>query len=62
MLTKIRVMNHITNIHKYVYGKMFVDAIEASANNRPIRIPVAAKELTEDNDIIELMKKIIGFL
>lgn len=36
---------------------MFVDAIEASANNRPIRVPVAARELTDMDDIIKLMKK-----
>lgn len=37
--------------------EMFVDAIEASANNRPIRVPVAARELTDMDDIIKLMKK-----
>ena len=37
--------------------EMFVDAIEASANNRPIRVPVAAKQLTDPEDIIELMEK-----
>lgn len=37
--------------------EVFVDAIERSANNRPVRVPVAAKELTDTNDIIKLMKK-----
>ena len=37
--------------------EMFVDAIEASANNRPIRIPVAARELTEEAELIEFMEK-----
>ena len=37
--------------------EMFVDAIEASANNRPICIAVEARELTDTNDIIELMEK-----
>ena len=37
--------------------EMFVDAIESSANNRPVRIPVAARELTDTNDIIKLMEK-----
>ena len=36
---------------------MFVDAIEASANNRPVRIPVAARELTDIDDIVKLMEK-----
>ena len=36
---------------------VFVDAIERSANNRPVRVPVAAKELTDTNDIIKLMEK-----
>ena len=37
--------------------EMFVDAIERSANNRPVRVPVAARELTDTNDIIKLMEK-----
>lgn len=37
--------------------EMFVDAIESSANNRPVRVPVAARELTDTNDIIKLMEK-----
>ena len=37
--------------------EVFVDAIERSANNCPVRVPVAAKELTDTNDIIKLMEK-----
>lgn len=37
--------------------EMFVNAIEESANNRPVRVPVAAKELTDPADIIKLMEK-----
>ena len=37
--------------------EVFVDAIERSANNRPVRVPVAAKELTDTTDIIKLMEK-----
>ena len=37
--------------------EVFVDAIERSANNRPVRVPVAAKELTDTNDSIKLMEK-----
>ena len=37
--------------------EVFVDAIEKSANNRPVRVPVAAKELTDTNDIVKLMEK-----
>ena len=35
----------------------FVEAIEASANNRPNRISVSARELTDTEDIIKLMEK-----
>ena len=37
--------------------EVFVDAIERSANNHPVRVLVAAKELTDTNDIIKLMEK-----
>ena len=37
--------------------EVFVDAKERSSNNRPVRVPVAAKELTDTNDIIKLMEK-----
>jgi hypothetical protein len=37
--------------------EMFADAIEASANNRPRRVPVSADFLTDPNDIIKLMEK-----
>lgn len=37
--------------------KRFIDAVESSANNRPIHTSVAAKELTNTDDIIKLMKK-----
>lgn len=36
---------------------MFADAIEMSANNRPIRVPVDAKEITEEDELIEFMEK-----
>lgn len=35
----------------------FVDAIEKSEQNRPTKISVSAKELTNTEDIIKLMKK-----
>lgn len=35
----------------------FVEAIEASANNRPSNISVSSKELTDSEDIIKLMSK-----
>lgn len=38
-------------------AQMFVDAIEYSASNRPVQITVSAKELTDKNDIIKVMKK-----
>ncbi len=37
--------------------KKFVEAIEASANNRPNRTSVVARELTDTEDIIKLMEK-----
>jgi len=37
--------------------EMFADAVEASANNRPVRIPVKADFLTDPADIIKLMEK-----
>ena len=36
---------------------MFVDAIEASAKNRPVRVPVSAREITEEAELIEFMEK-----
>jgi hypothetical protein len=37
--------------------EMFADAIEASANNRPKRVPVSAREITDEAELIEFMKK-----
>ncbi len=34
--------------------EMFADAVEASANDRPIRIPVAARELKGKDDLMFL--------
>lgn len=36
----------------------FADAIEASAQNRPVRIPVSATFLTDPNDIREFMRRV----
>ena len=36
---------------------MFADAIEASAKNRPVRVPVSAREITEEAELIEFMEK-----
>ena len=38
-------------------AETFVSAIEASAKNRPVRISVAARELTDANEIAELMRR-----
>jgi hypothetical protein len=35
----------------------FADAIENSANNRPVRIPVSAREITDEEELIEFMEK-----
>ncbi len=37
--------------------EMFADAIEASANDRPIRNPVAAKQLKGKDDLMFLKMK-----
>ena len=37
--------------------EMFVNAIEESAKNRPVRIPVAANYVEDDAELIELMDK-----
>ena len=55
MATSSITKNFVISGQKQV--EMFVDAIEASANNRPIRIPVADRELTDTDDIIKLMEK-----
>jgi hypothetical protein len=36
---------------------MFADAIEASANNRPVRISVSSREITDESELIEFMEK-----
>ena len=36
---------------------MFADAIEASANDRPIRVPVAARFVKRESELIEFMEK-----
>ena len=55
MATSSITKNFVISGQKQV--EMFVDAIEASANNRPVRVPVAAREITEEAELIELMKK-----
>jgi hypothetical protein len=55
MATSSITKNFVISGQKQV--EMFVDAIESSANNRPVRVPVAARELTDTNDIIKLMEK-----
>ena len=36
--------------------EMFVNAIEESANNRPVRMPEAASEITDEAELMEFMK------
>ena len=55
MATSSITKNFVISGQKQV--EMFVDTIEASANNRPIRIPVAAREITDEAELIELMDK-----
>lgn len=37
--------------------EMFADAVEASANDRPVRIPVAARQLKGKDDLMFLRMK-----
>ena len=37
--------------------EMFVNAIEESARNRPVHMPVAAREITDEAELVELMTK-----
>ena len=37
--------------------EMFANAIEASANDRPIRVPVAARFVKGEAELIEFMEK-----
>ena len=36
--------------------EMFVNAIEESAKNRPVHIPVAASEITDEAELLEFMR------
>ena len=36
---------------------MFANAIEASANDRPVRVPVAARFVKGEAELIEFMEK-----
>lgn len=36
---------------------MFANAIEASANDRPVRVPVAARFIKGEAELIEFMEK-----
>ncbi len=37
--------------------EMFINAIEESAKNRPVHIPVAAREITDEAELVEFMAK-----
>ena len=37
--------------------EMFVNAIEESAQNRPVHIPVASNEITDEAELVEFMAK-----
>ena len=50
MATSSITKNFIISGQKQV--EMFVDAIEASAKNRPVRVPVSAREITEEAELI----------
>ncbi len=37
--------------------EMFINAIEESAQNRPVNIQVAANEITDEEELVEFMTK-----
>ena len=51
MATSSITKNFIISGQKQV--EMFADAIEASAKNRPVRTPVAARFVSSDDELIE---------
>ena len=58
MATSSIMKNFVISGRKQV--EMFADAIEASANDRPVRIPVAAKEIRGEAELrafMEMRKK-----
>ena len=58
MVTSSITKNFVISGRKQV--EMFADAIEASANDRPVRIPVAAKEIKGEAELrvfMEMRKK-----
>ena len=58
MATSSITKNFVISGQKQV--EMFADAIEASANDRPVRIPVSAKEIKGEADLrafMEMRKK-----
>ena len=55
MATSSITKNFVISGEKQV--EMFADAIEASANDRPVHIPVAARFVKEEAELIEFMEK-----
>ncbi len=55
MATSSITKNFIISGQKQV--EMFVDAIEASAKNRPVRTPVAARFINSEDELIEFLNQ-----
>ena len=55
MATSSITKNFVISGEKQV--EMFADAIEASANDRPNRVPVAARFVKRESELIEFMEK-----
>ena len=55
MATSSITKNFIISGQKQV--EMFVDAIEASANNRPVRTPVSARQIKGEAELRKFMEK-----
>ena len=55
MATSSITRNFVISGEKQV--EMFADAIEASADDRPIRVPVAAKFVRKESELIEFIEK-----
>ncbi len=55
MATSSITKNFVISGRKQV--EMFVNAIEESAKNRPVRTPVAAKFVRDETELIEFLEK-----
>jgi hypothetical protein len=55
MATSSITKNFVVSGRKQV--EMFANAIEESANNRPVRVPVSARQIKGEEDLRKFMRK-----